>query len=78
MAAAYHAVYTNQPGGRDFIGMRDYYCTLKMLRGRIAAACKNGALTGSVGREDLTWALCRNFGGRARVPKFHENKFEIS
>ena len=64
LAAAYHWVYTNQPGGRDFIGMRDYYCTLKMLRGRIAAACKAGALT-AMSREDLYWALCRNFGGRA-------------
>ena len=68
LAAAYHAVYTNQPGGRDFIGMRDYYCTLKMLRGRIAEACgkKQGPSGGSrLRRKDLTWALCRNFGGRA-------------
>ena len=62
LAAAYHAVYTQQPGGRDFIGMRDYYCTLKMLRNAIASSVRVGQA--HLRPKVLLWALCRNFGGR--------------
>jgi len=60
MASAFHEVYTAQ-GGRDFIGMRDYYQLLKLLRKAI-----NGTGSG-ITPAVLTHALCRSFGGKPEL-----------
>ena len=53
IAEAYHMIYTEQDG-RDFIGMRDYYQLIKLLR-------KDSELNDA---RKLCIALCRNFGGK--------------
>lgn len=64
LAKAYHEVYTTQ-AGRDFIGMRDYYCLLKLLRREVMGG-RNGKGEGEGGitATRLTHALCRSFGGK--------------
>ena len=56
MARAYHNIYTKQKG-RDFIGMRDYYHLLKLLRKFLIKT--KGILTADI----LNFIVCRNFGG---------------
>ena len=60
MSEAYHAVYTNQ-GGRDYLGMRDFYNMLKFLGRELRRP--------DVLFDDflLNRALCRNFGGKPMV-----------
>ena len=65
LAAAYHEVYIDQ-NGRDFIGMRDYYQLVKLLREHLRDAHSSDDslhLSPSL----LTVALCRNFGGKASL-----------
>jgi len=62
LSRAYHAVYTRQKG-RDFVGMRDYYQTVQLLRRELAA----GGCNASVTPELLCRAVCRNFGGREDI-----------
>eukprot|EP01052_Picozoa_sp_SAG31_P009056 SAG31_NODE_468_length_15250_cov_5.304138_10_plen_399_part_00 len=57
LAAAYHEVYTGQHG-RDFIGMRDYYQLIKLLR--LELSSRPGQ---SLKPRMLLNALGRNFGG---------------
>lgn len=48
LAAAYHAVYTQQralSGGRDFVGMRDYYSLLKVTKSTYASKAPGRDLT---------------------------------
>ena len=59
LALAYHEVYTTQQG-RDFVGMRDYYQLVKLLRKSLAGQ-KGGDLTPHM----LMVALCRSFGGKS-------------
>lgn len=57
IARAYHEVY-NAQGGRDFIGMRDFYSLVKLLRRQLRAS--QTTLTAEL----LTYALLRNFNGK--------------
>ena len=59
LAMAYHSIYTSQRG-RDFIGMRDYYCLLKSLRSELQNQ-------NDLNSEILSIALCRNFGGKKEL-----------
>jgi hypothetical protein len=61
LALAYHEVYTTQEG-RDFVGMRDYYQLVKLLRKALAEE-QGGELTPHL----LMIALCRSFGGKAEM-----------
>ena len=64
LASAYHETYTNQhkydSSGREFIGLRDYYSLLKLLRNIL----KSGNL---ISEDVLIDAICRNFGGRTDI-----------
>ena len=62
MARGYHAIYSTQRG-RDFIGMRDYYHLLKLLR-RFLIKTK-GLLTPDI----LSFIVQRNFGGNEELLK---------
>lgn len=53
-------VVSSVPQGRDFIGMRDYYSLLKLLRSQLAAGKE---LT----KDLLHCSVCRNFGGKPEV-----------
>ena len=61
LALAYHEVYTTQDG-RDFVGMRDYYQLIKLLRKSLAEET-GGELTPRM----LAVALCRSFGGKSAL-----------
>ena len=52
LARAYHEVYTDQ-GERDFIGMRDYYSLLKLLRRSLLAGA--AAADGARGERGMGW-----------------------
>ena len=61
LAQAYHTIYTKQQG-RDFVGMRDYYNLIKLLRSQLSL--HEGA---TISDKLLTFALCRNFGGKPKL-----------
>ena len=78
LAQAFGEVYTQQ-GGRDFVGMRDFYSLLKLLRSdaraaedaRAAAVVRGpGAAEAQASGDEgldpatLTGAICRSFGGK--------------
>ena len=50
--------------GRDFIGMRDYYCLMKYLRPLVITKEGIDLSASQVSIEVLVYAICRNFGGR--------------
>eukprot|EP01012_Entosiphon_sulcatum_P048333 TRINITY_DN6681_c0_g4_i1.p1 TRINITY_DN6681_c0_g4~~TRINITY_DN6681_c0_g4_i1.p1 ORF type:complete len:5149 (+),score=717.09 TRINITY_DN6681_c0_g4_i1:781-15447(+) len=56
LAQAYHDTFANQ-SGRGFIGMRDYYCLVKLLRRHLHTDV-------SLSSDVLSTAVLRNFGGR--------------
>ena len=60
LAQAYHSVYTGQMG-RDFIGMRDYYNLVKLLRSKLIN------LEEAMTPELLATSLLRNFGGKKEL-----------
>jgi len=65
LASSYHSVYSRQQkiaGGRDFVGMRDYYAMLKMLRVSILNTAKQSQAV--INRNALDNAIYRNFGGK--------------
>jgi hypothetical protein len=75
LAQAYHQIYTEQDG-RDFVGMRDYYQLLKFLRYHLSERGSGYALDAEL----LTFAICRNFGGKTEllaraVAAFHAGCF---
>jgi hypothetical protein len=87
LASAYHSVYSRQQkiaGGRDFIGMRDYYSMLKMLRGSILKTARSGvhgSLKSKLDPQALDNAIYRNFGGKpilltATIQIFRKKCFE--
>lgn len=47
--------------GRDYLGMRDYYCLLKLLRHQLSGGGND------LNRELLTFSVCRNFGGKPEL-----------
>eukprot|EP01062_Namystynia_karyoxenos_P054291 TRINITY_DN4457_c1_g1_i1.p1 TRINITY_DN4457_c1_g1~~TRINITY_DN4457_c1_g1_i1.p1 ORF type:complete len:3111 (+),score=983.00 TRINITY_DN4457_c1_g1_i1:397-9729(+) len=53
LSAAFHAVYVGQRG-RDFIGMRDYYQTVKLLRRELRLQSGDPATLGAPGAHFLT------------------------
>jgi hypothetical protein len=64
ISRAFHTIYSTQavesqqnPSVREFIGMRDFYCLLKMLRTKIGDSEELSAPL-------LIYALCRNFNGK--------------
>ncbi|KAJ1621668.1 hypothetical protein T492DRAFT_886545 [Pavlovales sp. CCMP2436] len=67
LSQAYHHVYSNQSelseGGRDWVGSRDYYALIKLLRLELGHSGRE--LTPSL----LAYALCRNFGGQPRLTR---------
>lgn len=60
LARAYHEVYVGQRG-RDFVGMRDYYNLVKLLRSEMRRT-KSGFEPNL-----LAFSLCRNFGGKPEL-----------
>jgi hypothetical protein len=64
LAQAYRTVYTQQQG-RDFVGMRDYYQLVKLLRSKMQLAAS--ACDADLSPWLLTKALCRNFGGKLQL-----------
>ncbi len=89
LAAAYHTVYTQQQqlsGGRDFIGMRDYYSMLKSLRGGLISMLgskRQSGLMDLLNAKTLDLALRRNFGGKpkllaATLQVFREHCYDLS
>jgi hypothetical protein len=60
MAQAYHEIYTSQ-GGRDFVGMRDFYSLVKQLRLRLRGTGED--LTPDL----LNKQLLRNFNGKPEL-----------
>jgi E3 ubiquitin-protein ligase RNF213 len=60
LANAYHGIYTQQKG-RDFVGMRDFYNLVKLLKAQLSGP--NQKLTATL----LTTSLCRNFGGKREL-----------
>eukprot|EP00004_Rigifila_ramosa_P001109 TRINITY_DN1107_c0_g1_i3.p1 TRINITY_DN1107_c0_g1~~TRINITY_DN1107_c0_g1_i3.p1 ORF type:complete len:6204 (+),score=1430.96 TRINITY_DN1107_c0_g1_i3:1580-18613(+) len=60
VAMAYHQVYEKQKG-RDFIGMRDFYHLIKLLRKELVTSGKD------LSPQQLLFALCRNFGGKKEI-----------
>eukprot|EP01050_Picozoa_sp_SAG11_P002663 SAG11_NODE_137_length_15114_cov_2.297303_7_plen_296_part_00 len=78
LAQAYHEIYTLQ-AGRDFVGMRDYYQLLKFLRGALLSQGSGYSLDADI----LTFAVCRNFGGKKNIlhsalEAFHRGCFSTS
>jgi hypothetical protein len=59
VADAFHEVYLSQDRGREFWGMRDFYSLVKVLK-RMQMESPSGRL----GKEELVFAVCRNFGGK--------------
>lgn len=75
LARAFREVYTAK-ADRAFVGMRDYFCLLKLLRRAV-----KGPGGRKVTSEVLTWALCRSFGGKPALldhilRTFHERVAE--
>ena len=60
LAQAYHEIYTGQKG-RDFVGMRDYYNLVKLLRSKLLKSSED------IDPDLLTFSLCRNFGGKKEL-----------
>jgi hypothetical protein len=60
LAKAYHQIYTTQKG-REFIGMRDYYSLIKYLKSTLDKQQMD------LIPDILTFALCRNFGGKPEI-----------
>jgi E3 ubiquitin-protein ligase RNF213 len=61
---AFFREYSKQ-NGRDFIGMRDYYCLLKFLRPHVLKASGKADLyNAKIPQELLLYSICRNFGGK--------------
>ena len=76
LANAYHKIYTQQKG-RDFIGMRDYYNLVKLLRSHLSKQGRKAKFTSDI----LTFGLARNFGGKRELihnvlHTFHEDCFK--
>jgi hypothetical protein len=64
ISKAFFTVYTAQRG-RDFIGMRDYYCLIKFLKPYLVGGKGEIDLKASkVTKELMIYAICRNFSGR--------------
>jgi hypothetical protein len=68
LSVAYHDVYHRQTsladGGREWIGSRDYFALVKLLRHELVMQ-PGRQLT----PELLAYALCRNFGGQPRLTR---------
>jgi E3 ubiquitin-protein ligase RNF213 len=64
IAKAYYSVYTRQKD-RDFIGMRDYYSLIKLIRELLASKTKTGKIDNfNLNVKEMVEAICRNFGGK--------------
>ena len=73
LAEAYHKIYTQQKG-RDFVGMRDYYNLVKLLRGELTKQGRKAKFTGDL----LTFGLARNFGGKRDLMNDVFNSFHTA
>jgi len=81
LARAFHKIYSEQKkessNGRDFIGLRDYYSLLKLLRDEVGQQKNVDILDTSLNAELLSKAVARNLGGKPSamhyiLSTFHE------
>ena len=68
LARAYHEIYTNQAGSREFIGMRDYYHLIKCLCSELLRTKDR------LDAPSLFYVVGRNFGGQ---PEAIKNYYKI-
>ena len=67
LARAFHKIYSEQKqesNGRDFIGLRDYYSLLKLLREEVGQQKEIDVLNIDLNAQLLSRAVARNLGGK--------------
>lgn len=67
LSRAFHKIYQAQSEnskGREFIGMRDYYCLLKMFRADLGTNDNSNAGLYQISVPKVLYNVCRNLGGK--------------